>query len=145
VGGPGTPDQEQYFAEVKQLAQDLGLSSLVTFHGPRPHAETVAFFHAAHVFVSTATNGSFDKAMGDAMATGLPLVACNKAMEEVLGDLRTTLMFPEHDVDRLVEQLIPILNMTQEERNRLGESLREIIVQKHSLQTFAGRILSYLA
>ena len=142
VGGAGTPEQEGYFLEIKKLAQDLELSSVVTFHGSKPHEETVRFFHAAHIFVSTATNGSFDKAMGDAMATGLPLVACNEAMSEVLGGLKTRLMFPMHDVDQLVAQLIPILDMTQKERDELGESLRTIIERDHGLKNFITKILS---
>lgn len=141
VGGPGTIEQEKYFDDVKQHAMHLGLSEVVRFHGAIPHEETVKYFQRAHVFVSTATNGSFDKAMGDAMATGLPLVTCSEAMEEVLGDLKSLLMFQKRDIDGLIKTLLPILEMTQEERDLLGMKLRAIIERDHSLRAFVGKIL----
>lgn len=144
VGGAGTPQQEGYFKDIRSLSHELGLESIVTFHGARPHNETVAFFNDADIFVSTAINGSFDKAMGDAMATALPLVACNVAMAEVLGDLKSRLMFEAGNVEMLVARLEPLLSASDEERNVLGRSLRAIIVRDHSLKKFIAKIVTLL-
>ena len=144
VGGVGTPEQEEYFLEVKKLTAELGLKDVVTFHGSKPHADTVRFFHDAHIFVSTAVNGSFDKAMGDAMSTALPLVACNDAMAEVLGGLSEYLMFPKGNVDALVQKLEPLINASNDERNELGQQLRLIIERDHSLKNFIKKIIVVL-
>ena len=58
VGGAGTPEQEEYFMEIKEVTIKLGLGAIVTFHGPKAHSETVRFFHDAHIFVSTAVTFS---------------------------------------------------------------------------------------
>ena len=145
VGGAGTTEQESYFDKVKKLAAELELHDVVIFHGPRPHNETVHFFHEAHIFVSTAVNGSFDKAMGDAMATALPLVACNEAMAEVLGGLSEYLMFPKGDVNELIKKLEPLIAATNEERNKLGQDLRGIIIRDHSLNKFIKKIIVLLS
>ena len=145
VGGAGAAEQEEYFTDVKRLSSELGLKDTVTFHGPKPHSETVRFFHDAHIFVSTAVNGSFDKAMGDAMATALPLVACNDAMAEVFGSLSEYLMFPKGNVDMLVQKLEPLILATNEERNELGQQLRSIIERDHSLNKFIKKITVLLS
>ncbi len=145
VGGAGAVEQEEYFSDVKRLTAELGLKDIVTFHGPKPHSETVRFFNEAHIFVSTAVNGSFDKAMGDAMATALPLVACNDAMSEVLGSLSEYLMFPKGNVDVLVQRLEPIISATNEERNELGQQLRIIIERDHSLMNFIHKAIVLLS
>lgn len=144
VGGAGTPGQEIYFEQIKKLTTELELDAVVFFHGSKPHNETVQFFNDAHIFVSTAVNGSFDKAMGDAMATALPLVACNDAMSEVLGSLRERLMFPGGDIDNLVNKLEPLILATDEERNLLGQTLRLIIERDHSLKNFIKKIVALL-
>ncbi len=145
VGGVGAAEQEEYFVDIKRLTAELGLKDIVKFHGPKPHSETVRFFHDAHIFVSTAINGSFDKAIGDAMATALPLVACNDAMSEVLGSLSEYLMFPKGNVDVLVQKLEPIILATNDERNELGQQLRNIIERDHSLKNFIKKIVAILA
>ncbi len=142
VGGPGTPEQESYLVRMKALARELGIEGKVTFHGAVPHEETVGYFHGADVFVSTATNGSFDKAMGDAMATGLPLVCCNDAMKEVLGDLAPRLMFEKGSPEDLTEKLLPILRASDDERSALGARLREIVEKDHSLPRLIDKILA---
>ncbi len=141
VGGAGTPEQEGYFTSIKKLVTDFNMEKQVTFHGSKPHKETVAFFDNAHIFVSTATNGSFDKAMGDAMSTALPLIACNDAMNEVLGDLRGRLMFPKGDTHVLVEKIESLILLSNEERNKLGHELRLIIEKDHSLKNLIKKII----
>ena len=145
VGGAGAPDQEPYVEHIQQLGRELGVDMFVTFHGPKPHHETVTYLHDSAIFVSTATNGSFDKAMGDAMSTGLPVVACNDAMREVFGALSLQLMFPKGDSEALVRILTPLILMSQHERNKLGRKMRELIEREHSLSTFIGKIMPYFS
>jgi len=62
--------------ELRQLAQQIGLADRVHFAGKLTHAEVMKRLQPAHLFVfpTTASEG-FPKAILEALATGLPVVA----------------------------------------------------------------------
>ncbi len=141
VGGAGTPEQESYFSRMKKLTEELGIAHIVNFHGATSHDATLQFFQKADIFVSTAINGSFDKAMGDAMSTGLPVVTCSEAMLEVLGTLAPRFYFQKSNVDELVARLEELIALDHKERNQLGLTLRRIIEEEHGLTYFITKVL----
>jgi glycosyltransferase involved in cell wall biosynthesis len=142
IGGAGLPKQETYLEKLKKLAFELDIEKRVHFVGSVPNAKIIEFLKDADCFASTSNTGSLDKAMAEAMATGLPTVSSNIAMREVLGDLSERLMFGPGDDNGLAERLFVIMAMSAEERNELGKRLREIIVRDHDLKTFVRKIIS---
>lgn len=144
VGGAGLPEQEAYLHGLEQLASELSIRDRVHFTGPMPNAKIATTLDRAHVFVNTSNTGSFDKAVGEAMAAGLPVLTSNEAFTEVLGTLAGELMFPAGNDEVLAQKLEGIMSRTNEEREALGDRLRAIIMERHSLDTFVGRICSRL-
>lgn len=70
-------DGEQRSA-LEKLAMDMGLTDKVTFHGNVSHLEVLRLLSSAHLFVfPTRNKEGFPKALLEAMACGLPLVATN--------------------------------------------------------------------
>ena len=96
----------------------------------------------AHCFVNTSRTGSFDRAVGEAMASGLPVLTSNEAFKEVLGPHAKDLMFPPGDDAALAGSVVRIMDLSDEERNQLGRNLREMIEKNHSLRGFVLKILS---
>jgi glycosyltransferase involved in cell wall biosynthesis len=142
VGGVGLEEQQKYLRELKQLAEELEVTKRVEFVGAKPNHEISEILEHAHCFVNTSRTGSLDKAMVEAMATGLPLVTSNESMQEVLGGLRDQLMFKVGDSDDLTGKLEHLIGMSDEERNQLGKLLRDIVVKHHQLKLFVQKILA---
>jgi len=143
VGGAGLPEQQEYFKALKKLTSELHIDETVRFHGGLPNSAIGTLLARAHIFVSTSHTGSFDKAIGEAMATGLPILTCNEAFAEVLGEYASALMFSGGDVSALVKKIEDLSEQKDEDRAALGHALRDIIVTKHSLSGFVQKILSY--
>jgi glycosyltransferase involved in cell wall biosynthesis len=92
VGG-GT---EQYVAQLKSLAADLGIGSDVLFVGKVPNPEIAIFYQAADVLVYPSFNETFGLPILEAMACGCPVVTSDvSAMPEIAGG--AALLCDPHD------------------------------------------------
>lgn len=74
VGTTGSPDDEQYLAELQAQTKRLGLTEAVRFPGAITHADVPKWLSRAKVFVHTSTTGSLDKVLLEALAAGTPVV-----------------------------------------------------------------------
>lgn len=62
-------------ASFKQIAQELGLSDRITFHGKIPQPKVIEHLQNAHLFVfPTYSSEGFPKVVLEALASGLPVV-----------------------------------------------------------------------
>jgi glycosyltransferase involved in cell wall biosynthesis len=84
VVGPGR--DAEYVAELKALADELGIGPDVVWVGGVPLAETAHFYRAADVFVYPSLNETFGLPILEAMACGCPVVTSDvTAMPETAG------------------------------------------------------------
>jgi len=61
---------------LERLVADLGIAERVTFHGNVPHAEVLQILSRSHLFLfPTRVKEGFPKAVLEAMACGLPVIA----------------------------------------------------------------------
>lgn len=141
VGKPGLDSHKSYLIGLKHKVMELGLQDKVRFVGAVPNMKTKGFLEHSNLFVNASQTGSLDKAVLEAMSAGLPVVTSNEALSGVLGNYRDTLMFPPADAPGLVERIEFVMKMNDEERNKLGEGLREIVVRDHNLSGFVNKII----
>jgi colanic acid/amylovoran biosynthesis glycosyltransferase len=102
---------------------ELGLSSQVTFHGSRPHAEVVAAIASASVFALPcveAANGDRDatpNVLLEAMATGVPVVSTRlSGIPEIVQDGVDGLLVPPGDAAALagaIERIAADLDLAE--------------------------------
>ena len=75
-----------YAAELRSLAQKLGIAGDVVFAGAVPLEETVTFYQAADALVYPSFSETFGLPILEAMACGCPVVTSNvSAMPEIAG------------------------------------------------------------
>ena len=79
VGGVATKEDVAYMATLKERAP-----SYVTFTGPLPHSDLPEVLSKHAVFVNLSSTESKDKAVLEALATGLPVVTTNGAFKDLL-------------------------------------------------------------
>jgi glycosyltransferase involved in cell wall biosynthesis len=98
VVGPGR--DVGYVAELRGLAEGLGIADRVDWVGGVPLEETVHFYRAASVFAYPSHNETFGLPILEAMATGCPVVTSDRsAMPETAGG--AALLADPHDPESL--------------------------------------------
>jgi glycosyltransferase involved in cell wall biosynthesis len=82
----GPPRDEDYVAELRGLAEELGIAGDVLWIGGVPLQETVRFYRCADVFVYPSFNETFGLPILEAMASGCPVVTSDvTSMPETAG------------------------------------------------------------
>lgn len=141
IGGPAVLADESYFNDLRRHVAEKKLTEEIKFVGPVANKEILKFLQNSALFVNMGQTGSLDKALVEAMAAELPVLSCNEAMLEVLGDYRERLMYPKKDFKKLAERIEDIINLPAEEYLKLGRDLRRIAAEKHSLDKFITKII----
>lgn len=121
-------------------AQADDLRGVVEFSGPMTHAQVADAYRAADVMVTASTTGSMDKAVLEAMACGLPVIASDQPYRVMLVQWADALLFPEGDSAALADRLAALMQTPPDERRALGLALRAIVVEQHSLQRLIQRL-----
>jgi glycosyltransferase involved in cell wall biosynthesis len=105
---------------LQALARALGLSERVTFLGHVSFERLAEEYRSADVFCLPSVQEGFGIVFLEAMASGLPIVACEAAaMPEVVADDECGVLVPPLDVPALAFALDRLAS-SEEERRRLG-------------------------
>jgi glycosyltransferase involved in cell wall biosynthesis len=108
-----------------------------------PRARLHELFARADVLVSNTVAGSSDKAVFEAAAACLPVLASNPVFDELIGDF--PLSFAADDPAGLADRLRWLAGLGAAERAEIGRALRDRVVRKHSVDTWADGILEAAA
>ena len=136
--GDAPPQHAAYAADLRAQAADLG--GAVEFAGPVAHAQVADAYRAADVMVTASATGSVDKAVLEAMACGLPVVASGEPYRAMLAQWGDALLFPEGDAAALADRLSALAQTPPDQRRALGLALREIVAREHSLSRLTQRL-----
>ena len=145
VGGPGTPEQEEYLHKLEAYARHSKFGDRIYFVGAVPSRGTLPYLRGAYIFVNTSKTGSLDKAVLEAMATGIPVITSNEGLGAVLERFRGQCMFADGDTKAFADRLRVFMAMPKIEREQLGIELRAIVEKSHNLGLLIPRILGHLA
>ncbi len=140
VGGAGTAGQEAYVNHLQARVAAHRLGDHVAFVGRVPHGQVAEYYRGADVWVSTSRTGSLDKAALEAMACGLPVVACNPAIVGLLDEAGVETAFRAGDAGQLAVRIAAQLRLADEARRSQGRRLGEIVRREHSLDGLVDRL-----
>ncbi len=143
-GAPLYPSDEAYAERLRRRVGELGLERAVQFAGNVPYAAMPAEYRRAAVCVHTSRTGSLDKAALEPLACGVPVVTSNPAVQHELAPWGERLSFPAGDAGRLAERVQGVLAWTEGERAAAAATMRQLVVQRHSLEQWADRVVALL-
>lgn len=103
-----------------------------------PPREVIGYLQEAGLFLHASAT-ALDKALLEAMACGCPIVSCAVAAKGLLPE--TCVASPE-DFARKAKAMT---EMSEDERERLGRQLREIVIREHSLPRLVERLAAEMA
>mgnify|MGYP006268696791 CR=1 FL=1 len=119
--------------ELEELADNLGVSSQITFRGRIPHEEVPGALAQADIFaaLSVTDDESFGVAMVEASAAGLPVVSSRVGgIPEVVKDGETGILIPPGDTAAAAEA-IARLAQDADLRGRLGSAGRNYVLDRY--------------
>lgn len=147
--GPSLTEPEQaHRLELQALVQELGLDRPaggapygippVVIGDAIPRAQVPAHLAACDVLVNNMHAGSPDKAVYEAAAAGVPVLASNPVFDTLLDP---EWLFVREDAGDLAAKLQAVAALSGEERAAIGLRLRERVIASHSVASWAAGIL----
>ena len=137
VGEPLSQQDRDYVAVCRDLAKALGVDDVVEWAGPVSFDKVHTAYHRGDIFLSANDNG-LDKAILEAMASGLPVIAMHPALKAPLGQF-----YVESEAG-FGEALISLASLDHEARREIGSRLRRYVESEHSLSQLGRRITEQL-
>lgn len=133
----GAGEQE---SQLKELARNLGVSSVARFTGWVPRAELPEYLSSADIYVSTSLSDGTSVSLLEAMACELsPVVTDIPANRPWVNDGENGFLFPAKGHKTLASKIIYLLN-NEELRESFGRTSREIVQKKAEQQTEMEKI-----
>jgi glycosyltransferase involved in cell wall biosynthesis len=132
---------EPYADQLREMVERFDLGASVRFLGHvnyRDLPPLLSRYRASLNFSGTA----FDKAVGEAMACGVPVLSTNPCVIESLPEGLQPYLWPGgNDIEGLARAMHQAMTWDESTRQWLEGRVREYIVEEHSLRSFFSRIL----
>ncbi len=142
IYGEPTERDRRYAQDIRRAASPLVEEGRVRFLPGMPNSRAAAVYNEHTLFVSATPIGSFDKAVLEAMACGVPVLSCNPSFRRLLPD---ELLFKEGNSGDLADKLEILLARSRAELDALGAQLREAVVREQSLALLVPKVLTALS
>jgi glycosyltransferase involved in cell wall biosynthesis len=133
VGDP-TRGREAFMRELKQRFSAV---PNVSFKPAIRNDEAVTAYTSHALYVNLTSSGSFDKTIGEAMASGCIVVAANDVLRGVIPD---ELLVDADSPESVARGIEAALALGEEGRKALSARLREYIVREHSLPLLVQKL-----
>jgi glycosyltransferase involved in cell wall biosynthesis len=145
VGGPAAPRDAPYVRSLHEQTKALGLQDIVHFEAPVAMEKLPFWYRRCAVYVNLTPTGSGDKVAWEAMSCGKLCVAANDGFRDTLGKYAEMLLFPHGDAESLAARLRWALSLSESEKERVKLYLREQVVNRHSLDGLATKLVDLFA
>ncbi len=130
----------EYFASLKALAAQLGVTHEVSFAGKVSDEEIRDFYCACDAFLFPNEQQTWGLAVLEAMACGCPvLVSQGAAVHEVLADQQNAVLFPPRNPEALAAK-IQWLATHPALRAEIAQEGMELVRRKYNWEQFAEQI-----
>lgn len=137
--GPNLPKDDYYVTQLKERSLELGINA--AFHPGVRNSESVKVFNEHEICVNLSPSGMYDKTIFESMSCERLSVSCNK---NLIGQIDSRFLYEEGDLESLVECLKTLLILSTEEKKRHGTELRNLVINKHSLNLLSLKLKEVL-
>jgi glycosyltransferase involved in cell wall biosynthesis len=144
VGGPSTPADEAYRSDLDAFVEAHAMAGAVTFTGSIPHDQVAPWLAQADLGISLSVTRSFDKAILETFAAGIPTVVYNEAFVPVFQEAGVDpapYILAKMDPSFIAEALL--YWKSPGNREERGEELAKIarsVREKHGLPNLVHKI-----
>ncbi len=132
-GLPITDDDIRYKKEVEKLIKDRNLSDVIRFKGAIVHNDLPSVYWSHDVFLHVGANGSLDKVVLEAMASGTKVVSCSEAFEKIL----PVSWVAKYDIGDFSNK---VLNLSTDDE--LLNSVSDYVTKEHGLESLSKKVFN---
>lgn len=144
-GASGSAEERAHRERLQARIAELGLADRAALHEPVPRSRVAELHAGADLLVNNMRAGAPDKAVYEACASCLPVLASNPSFEELFAGIEPGLSFERESPHELAERLRALAALTPAERGAIGRTLRERALRRHSVESWADGIVCLLA
>lgn len=131
----GDPYPQSYFVQCQEMIKQMDLHACFQFHPATQ--DIVAAYHLADAFVLPSIYEGFPNVLCEAMACGLPVIASNVCDNPfIMQDKVNGYLLDPYDVSNMAAAIQQMLNLSDEERKKMGQKSLEIIKEHFSKDQF---------
>ena len=125
---------------VRELAQSLGISPVVTFKARTPYSDVPHDYHIADIFVTTSVSDGTPVSVLEAMASGLPCIATSVGgIPEWITDGENGFLIPLRSPEKLAEKILLLSQDIQRSRT-FGANARSTILKKGEWHSIMAQV-----
>ena len=139
VGDVILKSQKAYFNELKEMVAKMDLADQVDFPGWIANRDMVPYYQESDLFINTSGTGSVDKVVLEAMACGCLVLTSNEAFESIIG---SEFMVEKNNPKALAEKISWLMNIGLEEKTKILDKFRQIILDGYDLKKLAKKIVN---
>jgi len=129
AGEPALDSDKEYYTELLDKIKRLNLADNFDFVGKVNHSDLAGIYQSHDLFIHMSKTGSLDKAILEAMASGMTVISSNDSSRAFLSD---EYVFPENNST--------ILSKAIRHASVNRNNLREYVVKHHNLDRLIERI-----
>ena len=112
----------------------------LSFHAGVSNEAAASLYRTHDMYVNLTASGSFDKTIGEAMASGCIVVCANEALRGVVPDARIV----SGTIESVQSGIKEALALSGKEREREHTIIREYVVREHSLEKLCTSLFNEL-
>ena len=137
--GPAlNPAEREHRVELERLVSELDLGKRVRVGHAVLRGEVPDVLARADVLVNNMRAGAPDKIVYEGAASCVPIVASNPVFDDLLEE---RFRFARESPEALAARLRELAALTSEERAEVGHALRERVAARHSVESWADRVV----
>jgi len=137
--GPAlNPAEREHRVELERLVAELDLGKRVRLGHAVLRGEVPDVLARADVLVNNMRAGAPDKIVYEAAASCVPVLASNPVFDDLLDE---RFRFERNSPEELAARLRELAALPSEERASIGHALRERVAARHSVESWADRVV----
>ncbi|MBV8256969.1 MAG: glycosyltransferase family 4 protein [Actinobacteria bacterium] len=141
-GTTGSGLERRHKAELADLVDRLALSQHVTLGDSIPREMLPGLFARSDVLVNNMEAGSADKAVYEACAACLPVLASNPVHDDLAEGIEPPLLFRRDRPGELAKRLSALAALGPEQRHAIGTTLRARVEEHHSVRSWVDGLMA---
>lgn len=142
IGSPITNEDKEYEAEIRKSVSDSKLGDKVSFLGNIPNSEIASHYRKADAVLNPSETGGVDKVVLEALASGTPVLASNKALSFYFYKYADKLLFKANDAHEIAVKTLEFLDSNDKEEAIKYMSAR--VRETSDIKTLIAKIIASL-
>ncbi|MGA9348258.1 MAG: glycosyltransferase family 4 protein [Anaerolineae bacterium] len=142
-GNPLTEQDLKYKEDLISMISGLRLEDNIEFAGKVLYKNMPYMYNQSRCFVF-ATPGGVGKALLEAMSCALPMIVAEPNMTDFFPKHIADLVLCHNNAESIASSMVEMINRSEDERREIGQSLRQLVEEKYSLQNLTDRIVKII-